>query len=162
MNRRGFFGGRHHTPEARRLIGAAARGRGRGGFNVRVKCPNCQREMSPANLVRHLKPCETYGDYSRKRKNRQRLLRSYGLNLLLYEAILNKQGGVCAICFQPEKRRGRSLVVDHDHSSHLIRGLLCCRCNRLLGFVEDEQALLMAAARYLISRADPEFDPYKD
>lgn len=44
------------------------------------------------------------------------------------------QGGVCAICKQPEQFR--KLSVDHDHNTGLVRGLLCANCNRCLGWYE--------------------------
>lgn len=47
-----------------------------------------------------------------------------------YDALLEYQGGHCAIC--PNKPKTRRLHVDHDHQSLLIRGLLCHRCNRAL------------------------------
>jgi hypothetical protein len=41
------------------------------------------------------------------------------------------------------------LVVDHDHKSGTIRGMLCQHCNRGLGHFRDNPALLLEAARYL-------------
>jgi hypothetical protein len=49
-----------------------------------------------------------------------------------YAAMLEAQGGGCAICGNPPKTR--RLHVDHDHHDpeHRVRGLLCFRCNRFL------------------------------
>jgi hypothetical protein len=65
-----------------------------------------------------------------------------------YNAMLAEQGGVCAVCSRPPTS-GISLHVDHDHATGRIRGLLCFRCNNALGDLEDDPALLRAAARYL-------------
>lgn len=78
------------------------------------------------------------------------LERRYGISPEEYARLLDLQGGVCAICGNPETlvRRGRSvpLMVDHDHMSGLIRGLLCHRCNVGLGLLE---AVLRQALEYL-------------
>jgi hypothetical protein len=58
------------------------------------------------------------------------LRRLYGMRLDHYELLLARQGGVCAICKRPPAE-GKRLVVDEDHESRLIRGLLCARDNRL-------------------------------
>lgn len=64
-----------------------------------------------------------------------------------YSAILQEQGGRCAICRrEPEDRR---LAIDHDHDTKRIRGLLCFRCNRALGLLNDDPAIFFAAATYL-------------
>lgn len=41
------------------------------------------------------------------------------------------------------------LHVDHCHNSLQIRGMLCSRCNRGLGFFSDNPTLLRKAADYL-------------
>jgi Recombination endonuclease VII len=58
------------------------------------------------------------------------LRRLYGMRLDHYELLLARQGGVCAICGKPPLE-GKRLVVDENHQTRLIRGLLCARCNRL-------------------------------
>jgi hypothetical protein len=43
---------------------------------------------------------------------------------------MHEQGGVCAICGNPPKKR--PLHIDHNHRTGRVRGLLCYRCNRAL------------------------------
>ncbi len=59
------------------------------------------------------------------------LRRRYGLKLAHYNAILAEQGGVCGWCGNPPER-GRPLVVDDDHATREIRGLLHPGCNQRL------------------------------
>lgn len=58
----------------------------------------------------------------------------------------NSQGGVCAICECPDKKR---LSVDHDHQTGKIRGLLCANCNLALGNFKDDPDRLAKAIVYL-------------
>jgi hypothetical protein len=78
-------------------------------------------------------------------KNRQR---NHGIDNVTYDALLETQGGACAICLRPE-RVWNSLSVDHDHASGAIRGLLCHSCNVSLGHFGDSPDLLRRAAEYL-------------
>ena len=50
----------------------------------------------------------------------------------------------CVICGSDEK-----LVVDHDHKTGKVRGMLCNHCNRGLGHFRDDPELLEFAAQYL-------------
>lgn len=74
-----------------------------------------------------------------------------------YQALLDAQGGVCAIC-RKEDPTGRDLSVDHDHEccpdsgrscGECVRGLLCWPCNTAIGQMKDNVANLRAAADYL-------------
>ena len=88
--------------------------------------------------------------HARRRNNDPRLrsveLKRYGITLAEYDALLEKQGGVCAICRKHSKRR---LCVDHCHRTGMIRGLLCDSCNLGLGSLKEDQASLVAALAYL-------------
>lgn len=71
----------------------------------------------------------------------------YNLTIAQYEALVDVQNGVCAICFNPSKKF--RLHVDHNHANSKIRGLLCVTCNNLLGYAKDDPDLLIRAAEYL-------------
>jgi hypothetical protein len=64
-----------------------------------------------------------------------------------YKAMLEAQGGVCAIC--KEKPKGNRLAVDHIHGTDKVRGLLCKLCNPALGLFKDDPDRLNAAIEYL-------------
>ena len=88
---------------------------------------------------------------ARKQNNDQsirygKLKRLYGISAAEYDALLAKQGGVCAICRKRSKER---LCVDHCHLTGTIRGLLCHACNLALGSLKEDQASLVAALAYL-------------
>lgn len=95
-----------------------------------------------------------YKKYPRKLKNHN-LKKTYGITIEDYEKLFNKQKGVCAICGKVETRictQGmvQSLSVDHDHSTGLIRGLLCDRCNKAIGLLYHDTDLLIKATKYLM------------
>lgn len=70
-----------------------------------------------------------------------------------YRALLEQQGGVCAICAQPDPKR--ELSVDHCHETGRVRGLLCQSCNWGIGLLKDDPTLIEAALNYLVSRRSP-------
>ena len=75
----------------------------------------------------------------------------YGISLADYNRRLADQGEVCAICKCP-CITGHRLSVDHNHETGEIRGLLCVNCNRAVGHMRDNPALLRVAADYLEGR----------
>lgn len=87
-------------------------------------------------------------------RNRE-LKRKYGIDLETYQIYCNEQGDSCAICGTMEKgtARGRARYwsVDHDHETGEVRGLLCQKCNGLLGLVNDDIRVLERAILYLKS-----------
>lgn len=83
------------------------------------------------------------------RLRRDNLLRRYGITPDVYDLLLTKQKGLCAICGYAPSSAEKHLVVDHCHGSLEIRGLLCQWCNRGLGHMKDSPTLLRKAANYL-------------
>jgi hypothetical protein len=72
------------------------------------------------------------------------LKRRYGISAEEADAMLEAQGGVCAIC-----RLAPAAHVDHDHATGAVRALLCFNCNGGLGQFKDDPDLLHAAAYYV-------------
>lgn len=76
-------------------------------------------------------------EQTKERARVKRLMDNYKLTVEQYDAILAYQGGVCYACKCSEPVKGRRLSVDHDHTTGLVRGLLCSRCNPLFGKIEN-------------------------
>lgn len=62
-----------------------------------------------------------------------------------YEKIMNRDSTDCEIC-QTQRYR---LVIDHDHATGLMRGIICDLCNNGLGRFKDNVASIMSAIIYL-------------
>lgn len=76
------------------------------------------------------------------------LIRKYGITTNDYDKILFLQGGTCGICHK-ENPVNKRLYVDHDHFTGKVRGVLCHRCNTLLGHSIDDIKILESAINYL-------------
>lgn len=138
----------------------------------RNECLDCFRLMSrerykrdPAKAIAQVKRwqqanADRLNAYRRERrlepavKRQQRdgyYRRTYGISADEFDAMLDAQGGRCAICgVQPE--RLASMHVDHDHEHGHLRGLLCLSCNQGLGQFRDDPSLLLRAVVYLRQR----------
>lgn len=73
----------------------------------------------------------------------------YGIMRDDYEKMLVAQGGGCAICGGTEK-----LVVDHNHKTGVVRGILCFGCNVAIGHMLEDTARLRKAVAYLAQNSE--------
>lgn len=87
-------------------------------------------------------------------ERRRKRLKVYGMEPEDYDRLREAQNGVCAICGGTDARIDSfgGLVIDHDHRTGKVRGLLCSNCNPGLGFFKDDPKVLRAAIAYLESR----------
>lgn len=78
-------------------------------------------------------------------------LGKYGITREQYQDLYTKQNGKCASCgcVWAGTEMHPDLVVDHDHKTGAVRGLLCPDCNNILGLANDSQTRLDAAKAYL-------------
>lgn len=94
--------------------------------------------------------------YSPEKTRARKLLSVYNITQDDYNAMLERQNHVCAIC-KGVNANGYSLYVDHDHSccpgekscGKCVRGLLCMTCNFGIGNFKDSPALIDSAREYL-------------
>lgn len=77
----------------------------------------------------------------------------YGIDLTEYQRMADEQGHKCAICGEPEtiesNGKPRLLAVDHCHDTGKVRGLLCGRCNPMIGYADHNVDILTRAIDYL-------------
>jgi hypothetical protein len=85
--------------------------------------------------------------HARTRAQRRRM-RTYGLTETALAALEASQAGHCAIC---REFVGDALVMDHDHVTGEVRGLLCPPCNKGLGSFRDDPRRMLRAVRYLLA-----------
>jgi hypothetical protein len=128
-----------------------------------LKRPDTSRGIGPDNWIWWDKvPCKDRAEYMRKwtarnpdKVKNSSLKKHYGITKDTYDAMLDEQGGVCALCGQPERARrkgtlvARDLAVDHDHTTGKVRGLLCTRCNFVIAAYEAFPNILNKAQSYL-------------
>lgn len=72
-----------------------------------------------------------------------------------YNKLLESQNGVCGICGKTESevsKRNTYLCVDHDHDTNKVRGLLCSKCNRGIGLLQDDINILKKGIEYLTKK----------
>ena len=120
------------------------------GYFKPKPCRVCGTEFAP-NAPSHLHCSQECADTAHTSRY---LERTYGITAADYAALLVKQDEKCAICggegFLMDKEKHKiKLVVDHDHSTGQVRGLLCHNCNRALGLFHDNTEHLEAAIHYL-------------
>jgi hypothetical protein len=112
----------------------------------RAQCRQCRKEVEYAKRG----PLAGFANGLRS---------GYGMSIDDYRGILAHQGGQCAVCRESLTRP----VVDHDHKTGRVRGLICFRCNTWLSAFEN-QAFMKAATRYLREHAmlPPPYEFYKN
>ncbi len=106
---------------------------------------------------RRCKPCHFAAMSAQRAARRERdgfdrahVMRTYGVTVEQFREMLARQDGVCAVCRrEPEAGPHRGLVLDHDHDTGAVRGLLCRPCNSGIGSLNDDPALLKRALAYL-------------
>ena len=83
------------------------------------------------------------------KKNPHRHLKwRYGITKHEKDALFISQGSKCKICDAIESTQ--RWHIDHDHKTNKIRGILCFRCNHLLGNARDDVNVLRNAMNYLL------------
>ena len=133
---------------------------GKSGKRTILVCQNCGEEFSELDIKIRAgkgKFCcnECYQEYRKKNKrdekeaNRMYQKKSkYGLTEEEYKNLFVKQNNRCAIC-GCEFTENNKGFVDHNHKTKKVRGLLCTKCNTILGMANDNIFILENSIKYL-------------
>ena len=79
----------------------------------------------------------------------KRMQRAYGITFADAAKMWTQQGCRCPVCRDPIPFPGRHTHIDHCHATHKVRGILCRRCNQLLGHYEAWPDSHIFARQYL-------------
>lgn len=138
----------------------------------RKYCDDCneRRRLSSAKKSyrkNKKKRKEYYSKPEQKLKQKwKRLNKVFGLSEDDWKKMYSDQEGLCYLCLRTEQQLKRSrfkhkgFVVDHDHETNRIRGLLCNNCNLLLsGWVKDSPEMAIRIHEYLTRQTNYGFAP---
>jgi hypothetical protein len=83
-------------------------------------------------------------------KRVREIKRKYGLSYDEYEWFYKRQDKRCAICYSKLKEGfDVDKCIDHNHKTGKIRGLLCTKCNFIIGLANEDTSVLLKAVNYL-------------
>jgi len=141
-----------------------------GKLGLRSNCKECEAKWAKRYYKKHQKKirklAKTYTkthkkerkDYreKNKKKNKDRELQlKYKITLKEYQLLSKNQKNRCSICgnketaIEPRTNKIRGLAVDHNHETGKVRGLLCGKCNRGIGFFQENINFLQKTIDYL-------------
>ena len=117
---------------------------------MQITCTKC-KQTKPLNLTffpPHNKKKNGFDSWCRKCRStyRNSICRGKHRNSISDKDLIQLKQNIknCMICGSIEK-----LVVDHDHKTNEVRGMLCNHCNRGLGHFRDNPKTLSKAIDYL-------------
>lgn len=109
-----------------------------GGGRVCRDCHNRSRNQWRKETGRNIGP----------KKAATHRLYLYGLSEKDYVALIKQQEGRCLCCGE-----SRKLMVDHNHVTGVVRGLVCSQCNVAAGMLEDNPDKVLLLLRYLARKS---------
>lgn len=118
-------------------------------------CKTCsasyQKEYQEKNKEKIKEKKKHYHTQTKEYRRWYTIKMRYGITKEEYEAILLSQNNKCAICENTKSghKNTDEMVVDHCHKTQKVRGLLCNRCNTLLGLIDDNPEFMQNISKYL-------------
>lgn len=117
-----------------------------------------KRDCRPCSLAIEAREREVKRDHLMAQL-RRRICAKYGLTTEQFNTMLALQNEQCAICGKPfgDERR----VIDHDHVTGKVRGIVHNHCNLMLGNSREDLRVLAGGIRYLLRqlRNEPPCEP---
>lgn len=129
---------------------------------VARRCRTCMKEVQHASYLRHQvkrraaakawqdahkerfrESVRAWAAANRFRQSLKTRAKKYGVGIDVLARLLPNGMGVCEICRAPGK------CIDHDHSTGIVRGVLCSKCNLGIAKFDDSAEVLRSAVAYL-------------
>lgn len=128
---------------------------GRPSVALKPQCTDCGSttrkltQVSP-KIVLCASDIRNRRNARRKAAQARRVEKTYDVTLDEKQELIEFQGGGC-VCMEWTGYNGnsRSLSIDHDHKTGVVRGALCKHCNDLLGRVRDDPRYFQRMVSYL-------------
>jgi Autographiviridae endonuclease VII len=122
-----------------------------------ARCKECvskiRKESYKLNPEKALARVKKYRNENPEKIRDCKLRQAYGVGIKYFDAKLKEQDNSCGACKQNVKTKWRgkevSMALDHDHKTGKARGVLCIKCNRALGLLEDNQETIMGLLEYI-------------
>lgn len=124
------------------------------GFVTHKDCTSCKKRLPRESFGMARSKRDGLRDVCikcRKSKETSRSIQKlYGVSIQQFNQMLIQQKGACAICLStnPGGNSG-NFHVDHDHTTKVVRGLLCSRCNTAIGLLSEDLSVFERATNYL-------------
>jgi len=110
-------------------------------YTYEYKCKRCKQINQNVNREKLCRKGESKAVH---------LKAKYGITVQEYNDQLAFQKNKCAICEEALVDSFHT-VVDHNHDTGEVRGILCRKCNTGIGMLKDSKEVLSKAIKYLES-----------
>lgn len=119
-----------------------------------ARCKECIKDYNKINAPRIKERKKFWRDNNKEKLNSRSLFNRYKITQEQYNELYNRQNGRCSICNKEETNKHQNgnikkLSVDHNHITGKIRGLLCWRCNLVLGKINEDIDISTKITEYL-------------
>ena len=119
--------------------------------------PSSVRKILTRAGVRLRKPGPVTADGSHRRTEILRIVRNFKVSTEHATSLYTESvSGTCMACGaskdSPRNSNCRRLCIDHDHRTGHVRGILCHKCNLVVGLLDDDRDMASAVVKYLTEK----------
>ena len=107
-------------------------------------CPCCKTHKTFEEFNKGSRP-NGLSSYCKECCYLKHVCKTYNISQAAYCLLVERANGLCEMCGKEPNR----LVVDHDHDTGAVRGLICDRCNLFLGLLDTNPNIFNRAESYL-------------
>jgi hypothetical protein len=121
------------------------------GGEMNWKSSDYARAKAKAWRLANPEKVAEYRTKNRRKSYLQEAFRKYGITSDEFYVLMLTQEHACATCYTPFDWSDRETKphIDHCHVTKKVRGILCKKCNSVLGMVKDNPQTLENLAEYL-------------